>query len=92
MARWLLRQQRLGRRLAPHEQRVAEKLDHHAHPQKPNESTNNHTTRAIVLDKEKIMNNTTSKDKVLRVVEVAIEVVGLIIMLLPLVLGRGKTK
>ncbi len=38
------------------------------------------------------MNNTTSKDKVLRVVEVAIEVVGLIIMLLPLVLGRGKTK
>ena len=38
------------------------------------------------------MNNTTSKDKVLRVVEVAIEVVALVIMLLPLVLGRGKTK
>ena len=57
-----------------------------------NKATNNHTTRAVVLDQEKIMNNTTSKDKVLRVVEVAIEVVGLIIMLLPLVLGRGKTK
>ena len=72
---------------------MAEKLGHHAKIQEAHQkATNNHTTRAVVLDKEKIMNNTTSKDKVLRVVEVAIEVVGLIIMLLPLVLGRGKTK
>jgi hypothetical protein len=38
------------------------------------------------------MSNTKAKDKVVRVVEVAIEVVGLIIMLLPLILVRGNTK
>ena len=38
------------------------------------------------------MSNKTNTDKVIAVLEVAAEVVGLVIMLLPLILGRGKAK
>jgi hypothetical protein len=40
MARRLLRQQRLGGRLAPHVEWLAEELGYHAKPQEPNQPVN----------------------------------------------------
>lgn len=38
------------------------------------------------------MNNTKTEAKLLRALEMAVEVIGMIIMLLPLIQGRRKTK